>query len=368
MKKLSVTASLLLVFLCAVSQNLDRNRLLIEQKRNEMVEQIISGNNEAALNILQNLQKEADPDYVILYPREEMLIALATRKFKWLADSAKHYNRLISGKANTPVYNDFRNALYQYLLPKISDISEELENSDLAEEDKALIRIYLHFLFSDKISGLNRIIRDYRNEYPKTRYIHFLNSMRRLTLNSRVNFNMGYTGDFIGIGENLSGYEQLNALQVELDAFIRKFYLSLYISGGFSNVSHGNLSGGENGSGISAGEGLSSQKYGAKLGKVIVSKRNFKFYPYLSVGGFELTSPTAFGENKILSSTSLFAGAGTSCDVVLSRWKPNHMYAPEGYFFIRPKIGYNRFLTQNSLIKNDFYFSVSLGVSIGPKL
>jgi hypothetical protein len=64
----------------------------------------------------------------------------------------------------------------------------------------------------------------------------------------------------------------------------------------------------------------------------------------------------------------MFAGAGVSCDILLKKWKPKHMYDPDGYFFIRPNFGYDHLLTNRDISKpNNLYFSVSLGVGIGPK-
>ena len=47
---------------------------VIQQGRKQIVDEIISGNYQLAQKTLNELKKKVDKKYVILYPREEMLV------------------------------------------------------------------------------------------------------------------------------------------------------------------------------------------------------------------------------------------------------------------------------------------------------
>ncbi len=348
---------------------------VIQQGRKQIVDEIISGNYQLAQKTLNELKKKVDKKYVILYPREEMLVALATRNFKFLADSARNYESLIENKPMAFIYDDFREAIYAYLLPEIGTISSELEKSSLTQPEKDVIQIYIHFLFSDDISDLNKVINDFEKNHPKTSYTGFLNTLRRLTLKSRINFAAGYSSECVGAKVRDNYFDQLNTFKIEMDGFIRKLYLSLFIGGGFSNAGKDYLIRENNELIKKEGKKISSLKYGFKFGRLIYSGNAVKLYPYISVGGHEINSGELVIQSTDISSPSeiktgsLFTGAGISSDILLREWKRKQMYDSEIYFFVRPSLGYDRFLTPNDISKqNNFYFSISLGVSIGPRL
>ncbi len=385
MKKTIVIFQLLMLMLYTAGQEplpnepaagTDKFQLLIQQGRKEIVDQIISGNYQSAQNTLNELKRKVDKNYVVLYPREEVLLALATRNFKLLVNNAKNYELLTRDKPTALIYDDFRETIYTYLLPEIVTITSELENSTLTPSEKEVIKIYIQFLFSDDISDLNKVINNFEKTHPKSNYNEFLNTLKRLTINSRINFSAGYSSECVGAKVRDNYFDQLNTIKIEMDGFIRKLYLSLFIGGGFSNVGSDFFIRGENNEMIKKeGESISSQKYGFKLGRVIYSGKIVKLYPYLSVGGHEIKSPelvvasTDINRTTEIKTGSLFGGAGISGDILLKERKRKRMYDSEIYFFLRPSAGYDRFLTPNDISnRNNIYFSISLGVSTGPKL
>lgn len=377
MKKVGFTLNLLFIVLISFAQsnhNEEQVKKRIQDGRNLIVKQITEGNHSEAISTLNDLKNAVGENYIVLYPREELMVALATRNFRYFADSARNYDPLQSIKRKGFVFNDFRNELYLYMLPEIMNISNQLENSDLPEMDKEVVRIYINYLFSDDISALNKLIRKFEREHSNSLFNNFLNSLKRLTLNSRLNFSIGYGGECIGEKLEEDYFDILKMTKIELDGFIRKNYFSLYVGGGFTDLETSYLLNNNDEITRVNEDKVSSLKFGMKFGRIIYSSKEVKIYPYLSAGGYEISpSSVLYGNDYMVSTNGIktdgfFAGVGISSDVILKKWKAKQMYDPEGYFFIRPNLGYDYLLSPGDIIKNNnFYFSLSLGVSIGPK-
>ena len=376
MKKVAITLKLVLLVCIAIAQSTptdEKVKNLIQEGRNDIIKEITEDNPGGALSTLSALKKSVGEKYIVLYPREELMVAFATRNFEYFADSARSYNSALSDKRKGFIYKDFRDELHLYMLPEIMNISRELEESKLPEIDKEIARIYVHYLFNDDISALNELINKFEREHSRSLFAMFLNSLKRLTLKSRLNFSIGHSGEFIGGKVRDNYYNVLTLTKIELDGFIRKTYFSLFIGGGFTDINLTYLREDNNGDIEAIGEDkASSLKYGLKFGRVIYSTQTVKMYPYLSIGGYEISPSSLLYETDYVIKLSeiktgaFFGGAGISADVILKRWKPKQMYDPKGYFFIRPNLGYDRFLTGEKIYNsNNFYFSVSLGVSIG---
>lgn len=378
MKKITLTLNLVLLVFTIIAQPKPTNnevKNLIQDGRDKLVKEITEGNHKKAMATLRSLKNKWAEDYIVLYPREEFMVALATRNFKQFADSAITYNSAIIDPRTGFVYNDFRNELYLYMLPEIMNISRQMEESNLPELQKEVIRIYIYFLFNDDISALNKQINQFERKHSRSLFNNYLNSLRRLTLNGRLNFSLGYSGECFGGKIKDSYYNVLTLTKIELDGFIRKTYFSLFIGGGFTDINTSYLLQDENNEISKVLEDkVSSLKYGLKLGRVIHSSDAIKIFPYISAGGYEISpSSVIFGPENVVSADEIkvgtyYAGAGISSDVVLKKWNQRKMYDPEGYFFIRPTVGYDySFYPGNGLNKNNFYISISMGVSIGPK-
>lgn len=349
-------------------------KAILQQSRNQIAARVISGNHKKAINKFEKLSARYGEQHVILYPQEELIFALATRNFKLFIDSAIHYSPVIDPKKEAYIFNDFYEEIYRYSLTEIVQITEALQQTGLTELEKEVIEIYIHFLFGNDEKKLNKNIRRFKREYTRKLFTDFFNSLKRSTSGNRLNFSAGYTYEGIGEGVDDTYYDYFNFAKVELDGFIKKTYFSFYIGGGFSELTPGMqplL--------IETSEAVqqtkaSSLKYGIKLGRLLFSSSTVQLYPYLSAGGYELSppslllAPAAVPDPSVTVASSFFTGAGLSCDIVLKKWKKKRMFEPEGYFFLRPNVGYDQFLSEKNIVrKNNFYVSLSFGVSIGSK-
>lgn len=343
----------------------------IQQGRDQVVEKILTGNHTQALNLYSQLIAKYGKNYVLFYPREELLVALAARNFKMFADSALVYSPVIAKKKNPLVYQ-FPEKLHNYVQTESANILEQLENSGLPENYREVVEIYLQFVTKENGATLNKNIRNYQKNHSKTLFLDFLNSLRRQNASNRLNISMGYSIEGIGGNISESFFDVMKYPKIELDGFINRTYFSLFIGGGFSNVNTRFPIIDENNETIIIDEDkVSNQKFGVKLGRIIFSNDYLTFYPYVSFGGHELSPTSVLFENPELmqpddlKTKTLFTGFGISTDVLLKKWKKKRMYDPQGFYFVRANFGYDRFLDNQIDNFNNIYLSVSIGVSIG---
>jgi len=343
----------------------------IQKGRNQIVENILSGNHTQALNLYGQLVAKYHKNYLLFYPREELLVALATRNFKMFADSALVYSPVISKKKNPLIY-EFPEELHNYIQSESANILEQLENSGLPENYKEVIKIYLQFVTKENGATLNKNIKNYQRNYSRTLFQDFLNSLRRQNASNRLNISLGYSVEGIGGKISESFFDIMNYPKIELDGFINRTYFSLFIGGGFSNVNTRFPVIDENNETLIIDEDkVSNQKFGIKLGRVLFENDHLTLYPYVSFGGHELSPTSVLFNNPEqlqpddLKPETFFAGLGISTDLLLKKWTKKRMYDPQGFYFVRANFGYDRFLDNKIDNFNNLYFSISAGVSIG---
>ena len=356
--------------------NLSRaeTQALLQEGRDKIADQVTSDRHYEALQTFKKLNKKYGEEHVILYPQEELLFALTTRNFEMFIDSALYYDPVVERKMQAYIFRDFWEDIYGYALTEIMPISNDLEASNLTSLEKEVIKIYIHFLFGEDVSVLNRNIRQFKRDYSRTLFEDLFNSMKRTTSDNRLNFSLGYSYEGIGKGADETLYYYLNFTKVELDGFIKKTYFALHIGGGFSYLDPDLYVNLNDVSDHTLQKKANSLKYGVKLGHLLYSNNSFRLYPYLSAGGYEVSPPSLLLEQSQITDPAqtiahaFYAGAGLSGDIILKKWNARRMYEPEGYFFIRPSFGYNQFISEVSISRiNNFYVSLSLGVSIGSK-
>ena len=351
----------------------DSTELIIRNGRKLIVDKTLAGEHRDALATLNYLKSNTDKRYVILYPVEELLLALANRSFPLFLYNARNFDNLLEGKSRVVFNQSIAIELDGYLLNELPFIVEELEQSALAEEDKQIIRLYIRYYTNENNEELNTSIKKYQKSYPDSDYFYFLNEIKKHTTTGRMNFVLGYGNEFLdgAIAETFT--DRFHVMNMELEGIINKWYLSLFIGGSISRiepaidlpVKNKELTHGKD-------EKASSLRYGVKIGRTLFSNPAFLMYPFLTIGGYEMNSQasgiksTDSKNPKNNLTGSFMAGFGIAGDIVLRRWESKSLYDPAGLFFIRPQVGYDRFISGKAHTNgSDFYVTVSLGISLG---
>jgi hypothetical protein len=351
----------------------DSTEIIIRNGRKLIIDKLTAGDYTGANNTLNYLKENTDKRYIILYPGEALLFSLATRNFPLFLYNAKNFNTLLEGKTKSVAGESMVIEMREYLSTEMPFITDELEQYQMSEVDKKLIRIYIRYYMNEDLADLNTTIRNYQKTYPGSEYSCFLNELKKLTTTARMNFVFGYGNEFLNgdIAEVFTN--RLHVLNMEIDGFINQLYLSFFIGGSVSQVrSNIDLPVKKKDWIHTKEEKVSSLKYGMKIGRTIFSNQRLNVYPYLSIGGYEMNSQSSEFENKDSANPknnltgSFFAGFGAASDIVLKKWEPKSIYEPGGFVFFRPQIGYDQFLSNKNHTKgHDFHFMLSVGISLG---
>lgn len=351
----------------------DSTELLIRNGRNVIVDDVLGGKHKQALSTLNYLKENVDKRYVILYPIEELILSLSTRNFSLFLYNAGNFNNLLEGKSRVVFNQNMAVELQDYLINEMPFIIEDLENSSIMASDKEVIRFYIRYYMNEDKEALNKSVRNHQKAYPDSEYSDFLKELKNQTNTGRMNFALGYGNEFLNGSAGKTFTDRIHVMNMEIDGFINKLYLSMFIGGNVSSVkSEFDLPVKEKGFIHSREEKVSSLKYGLKIGRSLYSNSHINIYPYLTIGGYEMNSQSKEFENndsdnpKNNLTGSFMAGLGAAGDLILKRWAPASAYTPGGSFFIRPQAGYDRFLSRKPHASgSDFYLMISLGVSIG---
>lgn len=350
----------------------DSTELIIRNGRRLIVEKTISGDDKGAIATLNYLKNTVDEKYIILYPAEEILVSLANRNFELFLYNARNWNSLLEGKVTAFQLNPVSDQLHHYLETQMPFIPEDLEKSALTETNKELIRLYIRYYLNDDYTALNKSLKNFVKNNPGSEYTDFVNQLRQLTFTGRMNFCLGYGNEFLNGNITNNFDSHMHIMNFEIDGFLNRLYLSLFMGGSISReLSKNDLAVKDKDWIHPAGDKVSSLKYGLKIGKSLYSSDKINFYPYIVIGGYEVNSQSSLAdeddsEPKNNLTGTFCPGIGASCDFVLKKWKSRNVYDPTGFFFIRPSAGYDYFLANREISKGgDFYFTVSLGVSLG---
>ncbi len=351
----------------------DSTELIIRNGRKLIVDKTLSGHHKEAQIALNYLKENMDKRYVVLYPIEELLFSLATRNFPLFLYNAKNFSTLLEGKTRAVMNESIVPEMQGYLNNEMPFITEDLDNYQMEEEDKELIRIYIRYYMNEEVTDLNKTIRNYQKKYPENGYSHFLNEIKKQTTTARMNFVLGYGIEFLHgkIAETFS--DRVQIMNLEIDGFINQLYLSMFIGGSINPLySDINLPVKDKNLTHAKEEKIFSLKYGMKAGRIIYSNQKLNIYPFISIGGYEMNSQTSYFENDNSSNPknnltgSFYAGFGAASDVILKKWKSKSIYSPAGSLFLRFQTGYDRFFSQKEHTNGyDYYFMVSLGIGLG---
>ena len=152
----------------------DSTELIIRNGRKLIIEKTLSGDHKAAISTLNYLKNSVDEKYVILYPAEEILVSLATRNFELFLYNAVNFNSLMQGKVKAIQMESFSEEIHEYLGQEIFLISDEVNKSNLNEEQKEVLQIYIRYYLNENHADLNSYITKFQKKNSDSEYSDFL--------------------------------------------------------------------------------------------------------------------------------------------------------------------------------------------------
>lgn len=381
MKSKWIIACLLLITAHSFAQNdirkeiiafTDSTEMMIRNGRKLVVDKTITGHVEEAMQTFNFLKEHIDKSYVVFYPMEELLISLATSNFELFLYTAANFNTLLEGKTKAVQMEPIAVQLQQYIADELPLIKKDLARAVLYDGQKEFIKLYIQYFEENDKMALSKAVKLYEKKYPDNEYSQFTRDLKQYATTGFMNIVLGYGHEFLNGNTANSFTNHFQIMELEVDWFINRFYLSLFINGSVSEIeakqalpikkmdmTH------------PLGANAFSLKYGTKVGRSWVSNKTFNLFSSVSIGGYQINSDKSNFENadtstKYKLSDSFFTGLGTSCDITLKNFHATNTLQKTGSVFIRPNVGYDFLLSKNSLGQgNSFYFLVSMGFGFG---
>lgn len=351
----------------------DSTEIMIRNGRRLAVDQTVKGNSQSAIETINYLKKNVDKDYVIFYPAEELLLAMANSNFEQFLYIAAHFDNYLEGKTKYIQTENITVQIHQFLAQELGLIKKDLERSNLNAEDKELIELYIRYYESEDKHELNKSIKNYKKTYPNSKYNGFLKLIEGDIRYGAMNFCLGYGHEFLNGNIAQAFTSHFQTMNMEFEWFTGRMYYSVFMQGSVGSlhskydmpIINFDLTN-------TSDDMVSSLKYGAKLGKSWFSNQSVNLFSYVSVAGYQMISQHSnFDnpdiENKKLKLTSVFSpGIGTACDINLKHFKSKVSGENIGQWFIRPNIGYDFFVTSKELGKGgSLFLCLTMGIGLG---
>ncbi len=303
MKTKWTIACLLLVTIHSFAQNdlrkeiiafTDSTEMMIRNGRKLVVDKTVTGHLDEALQTFNFLKEHIDKSYVVFYPMEELFIALATSNFQLFLYTAANFNTLLEGKTKAVQMDPIAPQLQQYISDEFPLIKRDLERAVLYESQKEFIKLYIQVYEGTDKMALNKAIKNYEKKYLDTEYQGFISDMKQYSTTAYMNFLLGYGHEFLNgkIANTFDNHFQI--MNMEIDWFVNRFYLSLFINGSVSKLeAKQDLPVKKTDLTHHTGDDAFSLKYGAKIGRSWVTNKTFNLFSYVSLGGYQINSDKA---------------------------------------------------------------------------
>ncbi len=356
-----------------IIQYTDSTEIMIRNGRKLVVDKTVRGDSQGAVEAMNYLKNHVDAAYIIFYPAEELLLNLANSNFQQFLYTAAHFNNLLEDKTKYIMVDNITGQINAFLTGEMKLIEKDLERSDLEPESRQFIQLYIQYYKGEDNYELNRKIKAYQKSYPASEYNEFLNLMKNDIVPSWMNFCLGYGHEFLNgnMAQNFNSHFQ--SMNFELEWFIRQFYISLFFQGSVEKLHSNRNMPVINYDYIHTPEDdVFSIKYGIKLGKSLVTTKTIRFFPYVSLGNYQMKSQKSNfnipdDESANLKLTSVFSpGLGAACDIYLKSFKNKLNGETVGQWFIRPGVGYDVFITGKDEAKGGSLFvNFTMGIGIG---
>lgn len=351
----------------------DSTEIMIRNGRKLVVDQTVKGDSQSAIETITFLKKNVDKDYVIFYPAEELLLALANSNFEQFLFTATHYSNFLEEKTKYVQTENITAQINGFLSQELALIKKDLERTNLNPEKKELIDIYIRYYESEDKFKLNKSIKNYKKSYPNSEYMAFLELIENDVEPGAMNFCFGYGHEYLSGNISEAFTSHFQSMNMELEWFSGKLYYSVFMRGSVGSLKTKYNMPIIDFDLIQTPEDYAfSLNYGARIGRTWYSRKTITVFSYLSIGGYQFKSDKAnfdipSDETANLKLISVFSpGLGTACDIYLKHFKSKDSGEKIGQWFIRPSVGYDFFVTGKDESKGgSLFLNLTMGIGLG---
>jgi hypothetical protein len=295
----------------------------------------------------------------------------------WLK-SAEEYAKLQSDPMCYSNCYVIDNLLYHEMELKQKELVENVTNSSIFDEEKAIILLYLYIVENKKADEIyKQKVKDFKNKYPESKYKAFIdNYLPKPTNKSSMGYCFGSTVVFPT--NNFSDkFSSNGTFLMTMDFNIGKVFTSLYFNGGSLKLKEPiTASSGTIIHNFSDGETFSYFEGGFLGGYFLVRNNYFQLAPYFTFAGTSLESDmyeSSSNEPEVNLISSFTYGPGLHTELKFYQTEPKenapypYYYYMKNYFSFKADAGYNIIASPESDIfkGNIFYFRLGIVWGIG---
>jgi hypothetical protein len=357
MKKLIVFCLLLIsINLSAQIENeirafVDSSEVMISNGRRLLVKKLVYGDLIKANEIYSYLVLVPDGTDIRAFSyTEDLYINLLLHNYPVWIDKAMSYSN-ISQNYNNEQDDNITSCLYDLIIQRNKELSTDIGNADITQEEKELLKIFLSLVTMDLPEEIfDYQIEDFKKKYPDSKFNDFLkNYMPKSQGKSSTAYGMGASGIFL-TGELGKSFSNNAVFNLNWDINISKLYASLYFQVGglqvkrpFYTTSSIDTLNFENGESFDYFEG------GLLFGYFLVRNKWLHIAPYTGILGTSLMSnvfPDPEDDDFELKAINAFTvGLGLKTEFKLYEYEMRNFYGNEygqpAYFSLKLEGGYN---------------------------
>ena len=359
--KNKLISSILFIFICfnsnaqienEIKNFVDSTEFLVNNGRKLLLQKIQDKDYAKAMEVYNYLILKTDTKNCTAFSyTEELYLSCFFGEWANFLNKAQ----LIETENNVLCYPKSHNILdllYKKLADKTDCFLEQIQKTDLNQEDKELFEIYFYLMKNgDRDEVYDFKVNKFLRNYPKTKYKDFIDSyLPKPFYDVGIKYFLGSTG-FLPIGELKNSISAGLGINFGMEFYLKKAFLSMHISGGgVKLLKDVDVPQGQ----FIAGDRLQLFDGSFNFGYKLYNSKKFHVAPYLSVGGGYLESTLYEDErddDKEFSVYDSFVfGAGINAEYKIYEYviENSNMYSTpssKGFLSLRFDAGYN-FITK----------------------
>ncbi|MBE9467776.1 MAG: hypothetical protein IMY72_05560 [Bacteroidetes bacterium] len=333
----------------------DSSEVLVNNGRKLLLKTLLDGDLKKSKEIYQYLsEKTTNQNYAAFYYTEKLYINFLLSDWQEWVDKAIGFKQYYRDNCYQNCY-EIENRLYSEILKKTDAISSSIETSKLDEEEKTVLKIYLHFLETGTSDETyNKMIKAFHKKYKNSKFNDFFeNYMPRTKFKSSFAWTFGASGTF-PTGKLSDNFSANATFLMGMDFNVGKVFTSLYINAGTLNLKIPFYAITETDSlNFDIDEGFSYFEGGLLAGCFLVRNDKFHIAPYVTIAGSSLES-TKFevedDEKEIKIYNSFVTGLGIHAEFKLFDFEQRNIYnyaypTYKSFLSLKFETGYN-FITK----------------------
>jgi len=329
----------------------DSTETLMNQGRKLMIQSLNENNLAKIREIYFYLEKEAGNTNTSAFSyTDDLYLNLLMNNWSIWFDKAKNIREFANQNAY-PNQFPISEILYNNIMNKKEKIIKLINESNTSEEEKDLLKIYLHFLSKDHPDvDYNENVRSFKQKYSFSQYTDFLDFYLP-KVGTKFSFSYNIGGGFISPTEKLKqNFSSGGIFTMGMDINVGKVYTSLYFGGGSMNLTQPFSATTEIETlNFTKNESFSYFEGGFLAGYFIVRDRNIHLAPYFSISGSTLESSRYTNDDDgkdVFIFDGFTYGPGLHTEFKLKDYSAQtpyqaYLYGSSGYFSIKIDAGIN---------------------------